>query len=119
MIQHLINLFFPDIILCKFGYHGFYLTDIAKFLNIPFQYRQFVLIIPCNLSEDQVFSLIIQNLHLLCTGLFKYPVSKSCKTQYIDIHDTVSRMHTDQILLRLHCELFRYEHYEILQWVFF
>ena len=62
---------------------------------------------------------IIQNLHLLCTGLFKYPVSKSCKTQYIDIHDTVSRMHTDQILLRLHCELFRYEHYEILQWVFF
>lgn len=72
-----------------------------------------------NLSEDQVFSFIIQNLHLLCTGLFKYPVSKSCKTQYIDIHDTVSRMHTDQILLRLHCKLFRYEHYEILQWVFF
>ena len=71
------------------------------------------------LLKSGLWPFIIQNLHLLCTGLFKYPVSKSCKTQYIDIHDTVSRMHTDQILLRLHCELFRYEHYEILQWVFF
>ena len=48
-----------------------------------------------------------------------HTVCKTCKAQYINIHDSVSRMHTNQIFLCLHCKLLRYKHYEILLWIFF
>ena len=80
LLHHCINLFFSDIILGKLGDHGFYFADIPLPFQIASKDRQLVLIIPSDLSENQILSLVIQHDLLVPPGLFHHPVGEPSKT---------------------------------------
>lgn len=86
------------------------ITDLVQMLS---DHRQFLLFRFRYLPQNQTFPRIVQNRHIRMPHLFQNPMRQSAETQNVNIHNTLVRMLQNQIHLRLHRELIRYDQKEI------
>ena len=111
------KLIISDSILHELRNCGLDLIYISGLVHVGAYHRKLIPEDIRNSPQDKALSHIIKHRKRAKTYFLKYSVRKSAKAQFVDVHYCMRRVHSDYILLCLHCKLIR--NYDQKVFIFF